>query len=37
MDELWKIDGLYEIMNYATLNCNWLYDNDYVMNISWIN
>jgi len=33
IDELWKIYGLCEIMNHAMLICNWLYDNDWVMNI----
>lgn len=31
-----KIDGLSELMNYDLLACNWLYDNDMVMNNGWV-
>lgn len=35
---LWnvEIDGLWEMMNYVMLTCNWLRDNDKVMNDIWI-
>jgi hypothetical protein len=34
--EIWKIDELWEMMNHAMLTCNWLYDNDKVMDNGWM-
>jgi len=33
---MWKIEGPWELMNHAILTCVWLYDNDKLMNNSWI-
>lgn len=34
--EICQIDKLWEIMNHAMLTCNWLCDNDKVLNNDWI-